>query len=90
MFVQTEQTTGNLMACITVHADRYDRDVFARLGPAYDARRIAEAPYRRQRDPERFGTAQAYGWSEDKRRQYAIPQRADFGAFLRGRGFSFE
>ncbi len=75
---------------ITVHEDRYDRDAFARLGPAYDARRIAAAPYARQRDPERFGTAETYGWREDKRRQYTDPQRADFGDFLRGIGFSFE
>ena len=74
---------------ITVHEDRYDRDAFARLGAAYDARRIAEAPFARQRDPERFGIAETYGWREDKRRQYADPQRADFGAFLRGKGFSF-
>ncbi len=90
-YVETEAPISpRLDLGITVHTDRYDRDAFARLGPAYDARRIAEAPYRRQRDPERFGTAQAYGWSEDKRRQYAAPQRAEFGAFLRGRGFSFE
>ena len=75
---------------ITVHEDRYDRDAFARLAPAFDARRIAEAPYARQRDPERFGNADAYGWREDKRRQYADPQRADFGAFLRDKGFSFD
>ena len=75
---------------ITVHEDRYDRDAFARLDPAHDARRIADAPYARQRDPDRFGIAETYGWREDKRRQYAVPQRADFGAFLRGRGFSFE
>jgi nitroreductase/FMN reductase [NAD(P)H] len=75
---------------ITVHEDRYDRDAFARLGPAYDARRNAEAPFVHQRDPERFGTVETYGWREDKRRQYADPQRADFGAFLRGKGFSFE
>jgi nitroreductase/FMN reductase [NAD(P)H] len=75
---------------ITVHEDRYDRDAFARLGPDYDARRIAEAPFARQRDSERFGIAETYGWREDKRRQYADPQRADFGTFLRGRGFSFE
>jgi nitroreductase/FMN reductase [NAD(P)H] len=75
---------------ITVHEDRYDREAFARLGPAYDARRNAEAPYPHQRDPERFGAAETYGWREDKRRQYANPQRADFGAFLRAKGFSFD
>ncbi len=75
---------------VTVHEDRYDRDAFARLGAADDARRIAEAPYARQRELERFGIAETYGWREDKRRQYAVPQRVDFGAFLRSRGFSFE
>lgn len=75
---------------ITVHEDRYGADAFAHFGPAYDARRIADAPYKRQRDPKRFGTAGAYGWREDKRRQYADPQRADFGAYLRSIGFSFE
>jgi nitroreductase/FMN reductase [NAD(P)H] len=75
---------------ITVHEDRYDGDAFARLGAAYDVRRNETAPFATQRQPERFGIAETYGWREDKRRQYADPQRADFGAFLRGKGFSFE
>ncbi len=50
------------------------------------ARRIA--PFREQRDPDRFGVAPHYGWSEDKARQYAVPQRADFGAYVRRMGFS--
>jgi nitroreductase/FMN reductase [NAD(P)H] len=75
---------------ITVHEDRYDRDAFARLGAGYDARRNAVKPFAHQREPERFGTATDYGWREDKRRQYAAPQRADFGAWLRSIGFSFD
>ncbi|HUF57301.1 MAG TPA: hypothetical protein VMM55_12155, partial [Thermohalobaculum sp.] len=55
-----------------------------------DRRRIAVAPYASQRAPERFGTAETYGWSEDKRRQYAEPQRTDWGAFVRGKGFSLD
>jgi len=47
-------------------------------------------PYRVQRDPARFGTAAFYGWSEDKARQYAVPQRTGFGAFVRAQGFSLE
>jgi nitroreductase/FMN reductase [NAD(P)H] len=35
----------------------------------------------------RFGTSPTYGWSEDKARQYADPERADFGAFVRRIGF---
>ena len=41
-------------------------------------------------EPERFGTADFYGWSEDKARQYASPQRAGFGAFVRKQGFVLE
>jgi nitroreductase len=75
---------------ITVHEDRYDNSAFARLGAGYDARRNETNPSARQRQPERFGTVENYGWREDKRRQYADPQRDDFGAFLRAKGFSFE
>ena len=31
-----------------------------------------------------------YGWSEDKARQYGVPQRADFGAFVRKKGFCLD
>jgi nitroreductase/FMN reductase [NAD(P)H] len=31
-----------------------------------------------------------YGWSEDKARQYGVPQRTDFGAFVRGKGFKLD
>jgi len=31
-----------------------------------------------------------YGWSEDKARQYGVPQRADFGAFVRSKGFGLD
>jgi nitroreductase/FMN reductase [NAD(P)H] len=38
----------------------------------------------------RFGAAPAYGWSEDKARQYARPERAGFGAFVRAKGFKLD
>ena len=47
-------------------------------------------PYRSQRDVARFGAASFYGWSEDKARQYAEPLRADFGAFVRAKGFRLD
>jgi nitroreductase/FMN reductase [NAD(P)H] len=75
---------------VTVHEDHYDGDAFVRLGAAYDARRNRTKPFSRQRDPERFGAAAMYGWREDKRRQYRAPQRTDFGAYLRGMGYSFD
>ena len=57
---------------------------------AYDQRRHGVAPYRTQRDVDRFGTAGFYGWSEDKARQYAEPQRTDWGAFVKRKGFKLE
>ena len=77
-----------LPLAMTLHRDRYDESDFASRLDGYDRRREALAPFREQREPDRFGTVPHYGWSEDKARQYAVPQRADFGAYVRGRGFS--
>jgi nitroreductase/FMN reductase [NAD(P)H] len=74
----------------TVHTDRFDDSRIRTLVEAYDRRRDAALPYRRQRRVERFGQAAFYGWSEDKVRQYADPERADFGAYIRGQGFSLK
>jgi nitroreductase/FMN reductase [NAD(P)H] len=73
----------------TVHLGRYDEGDLAARIDAYDRRRAAIHPYR-PRDPERWGTAAFYGWSEDKARQYGVPQRADFGAFVRRKGFGLD
>ena len=82
--------TPRLGLDLTIHEDRYDDgDLAARLA-ASDRRRAARMPYRRQRDEARWGSAPDYGWSEDKARQYATPQRADFGAFVRGKGFRLD
>ena len=75
---------------VTLHTDRFDDTGFDEHLAAYDRRRAETQPYESQRDPERFGTAELYGWSEDKARQYATPQRADFGAFVRAKGFRLE
>ena len=82
--------TPRLSLKTTVHEERFaENDVTVEID-AYDRRRAAVRPYRNQRDPERFGHAQFYGWSEDKARQYAEPLRADFGAFVRAKGFSLD
>ena len=44
----------------------------------------------RARDPARWGEAPFYGWSEDKARQYGVPQREDFGAFVQKRGINLD
>jgi nitroreductase len=74
----------------TLHEDRFDDRELMRQVDAYDRRRAAAHPYRNQRGIERWGRSETYGWSEDKARQYAEPQRADFGAFVRAKGFSLE
>ncbi|HJQ59025.1 MAG TPA: nitroreductase family protein [Vineibacter sp.] len=73
-----------------VHADRFDDSQLPAQIDAYDRRRAAVQPYRRQRDEARFGRAELYGWSEDKARQYANPERADFGAYVRAQQFRLD
>jgi nitroreductase/FMN reductase [NAD(P)H] len=75
---------------LTLHQDRYSDEPFEVQIEAYDVRREAVQPYAAQRAPGRWGQAKRYGWSEDKARQYAEPQRAEFGAFVRDKGFSLE
>ncbi|MEO1223371.1 MAG: nitroreductase family protein [Pseudomonadota bacterium] len=74
----------------TVHVDRFDeRDVEQQV-QAYDSRRAAAQPYASQRREDAFGASDPYTWSEDKARQYSLPERADFGAFVRRKGFRLD
>ena len=82
--------TPRLPLDLTLHEERFEEGDLAAQIDAYDHRRAALRPYRNQRQPERFGRAEFYGWSEDKARQYAIPLRADFGTFVRGKGFRLD
>jgi nitroreductase len=78
-----------LPPALTVHTDRYDdRDLPAQL-EAYDRRREARhaTPPASQRFVDRFGHTEPYGWSEDKARQYSVPERHNFGPFIRRHGF---
>lgn len=72
---------------VTLHRDRYGEDGLEGAIAAYDARRAEAQPYSTQRYPEDFGETPDYGWSEDKTRQYAKPERTGFGDFIRARGF---
>jgi nitroreductase/FMN reductase [NAD(P)H] len=73
-----------------VHVDTYDESRLVAQLDEYDRRRHKTAPFGRQRKPERWGEVPFYGWSEDKARQYAEPQRVDFGAFVRAQGFKLD
>ena len=85
-----EPMSPRLALTATVHVDRYAGDGLERELDAYDERRVRDRPYRRQRDVERFGSAERYGWTEDKLRQYSDSQRADFGAFVRSKRYRLE
>jgi nitroreductase/FMN reductase [NAD(P)H] len=74
----------------TLHEERFTETDLAGEVERYDRRRAETRPFQNQREPERFGQAEFYGWSEDKARQYAKPQRADFGVFVRGKGFHLD
>jgi len=76
----------------TVHVDRYDDRAFDAQLEAYDRRRedARPTPREKQRDAQRFGIVEPYSWSEDKARQYAVPQRADFGEFVCAQGFALD
>src|SRR5215470_15953768 len=74
---------------LTVHRDRYT-DATDEKVRAYDKRRNGIFPYRAQRNVARFGEAKEYGWSEEKARHYAVPEREDFGAYVKRRGFRLE
>ncbi|MBL8376691.1 MAG: nitroreductase family protein [Burkholderiales bacterium] len=72
-----------------VHEDTYDASGFEAELAAYDARRAAlePTPAGKQRYAERWGTLTEYTWSEDKARQYSVPERHNFGPYVRGQGF---
>ena len=87
---QEGEITPRLSTQTTVIENAYAGRDLAQAIDTYDHRRAAQLPYRRQRDPQRWGEAPFYGWSEDKARQYAERLRADFGAHVRGKGFRLD
>jgi nitroreductase len=75
----------------TVHIDRYDDAGLPATVDGYDRSRDARHSLKdRQRDPARFGSAEFYGWSEDKARQAMAPEGAGFAAWLKAQGFTFD
>lgn len=74
----------------TVHHDKFDETSIEEQVTDYDRRRHARQPLTRQRHEDLYGTSGAYGWSEDKARQYSRPERRDFGQFVRNKGFRLD
>lgn len=87
---ETGRISARLPLEVTVHVDRHDETDLQSKIDAYDRRRRELQPYRKQRHRERYGETESYGWSEDKARQYAVPERADFGAFIRAKRFRLD
>ena len=83
-------TSTRLPLGLTVHENRYDeRNADAEI-EAYGRRRAEIQPYASQRRTDDLGVAAQYTWTEDKARQYSVPERADFGAFIRRKGFCLD
>jgi nitroreductase/FMN reductase [NAD(P)H] len=76
----------------TVHVDRYDAGAFERELPGYDARRAEAEPARpgNQRHKDKYPDVLPYTWSEDKARQYCVPQRHSFGDYVRKQDFALK
>jgi len=87
---RTPRQSMRLPLDVTVYRNGYREEGLRDAVESYDRRREAAQPYREQRYVEKFGKAAQYGWSEDKARQYAVPERADFGAYIRARGFRLD
>ncbi|WP_415919608.1 nitroreductase family protein [Tateyamaria sp. SN6-1] len=81
------QITKRLPLGVTCHVDRYSEDGLRAAVDRYDADRASAQPYATQRQTDQFGHADPYTWSEDKVRQYSVPERSGFGAYVRARGF---
>ncbi len=82
--------SARLSLDISVHTDRFDETNLKQKIDAYDQRRHALFPLRKQRHSDRYPDAPFNGWSEDKARHYSVPERADFGAFIRDQKFSLK
>jgi len=87
---ETPDISMRLPLSVTVHRNAYRDDGLDEAIAAYDRRREEAQPYAAQRGVKKFGIAEPYGWSEDKARQYAQPERADFGAYVKRIGFKLD
>lgn len=83
---EAPEISPRLPLAATVHENRFSEQGIEGAITRYDTSRR----YTSQRFVEDYGEDPAYGWSEDKARQYSKPERAAFGAFIRAKGFSLD
>ncbi|WP_050526493.1 nitroreductase family protein [Pseudorhodobacter aquimaris] len=74
----------------TVHHNRWTEDGLTTSLHDYDTTRRERQPYETQRRTKDLGHAEQYGWLEEKSRQYSAPERAQFGDYIRRKGFSLD
>lgn len=83
-----------LPASVSIMENSYrgNQESIVREVEDYSERRQAQNPVppEEQRATETFGVAQEYGWTEDKTRQYAQPERAEWGDFIKSQGFQLK
>lgn len=82
--------TPRLPLDVTLHSDRFDETRLKENIDAYDQRRHIVHPLRKQRHSNLYPDVPFNGWSEDKARHYSVPERSDFGAFIRDQKFSLK
>lgn len=88
--LESGRMTPRLPRSVTTHLNQFSDSDLREQIDAYDARRHALLPLRRQRHSNIYPDVDFNGWSEDKARHYSVPERADFGAFIRGKNFSLK
>jgi nitroreductase/FMN reductase [NAD(P)H] len=88
------QEPGRIMPrlprAVTTHLNQFDESGLEAHVEDYDVRRHSLFPLRRQRYSNMYPDVELNGWSEDKARHYSVPERADFGAFIRNKKFSLK
>lgn len=72
---------------LTVHTDEYKDDHLFDDINKYDDRRGQANPISRQRDTEKYGSKDVYGWSDDKARQTSHTDRMSFSRHIKKTGF---
>jgi len=82
--------TPRLPLDVTVHSNKFSEARLRERIGFYDGHRRSVLPYSSQRDSDKWGRDEDYGWSEDKARQYAVPRRQHFGESVRASGFNLE
>lgn len=88
--VESGRVIPRLPTSVTVHVNQFDESNLKNQIDDYDQRRHALFPIRRQRHALLYPDVAFNGWSEDKARHYAQPERTDFGAFIRSKKFSLK